>query len=118
MRKLLWLLAPFACGLTGPLYADSCQQLKSSSPHATITLARNVPAGTFVDDKGKPGPASLPDFCRVVATLTPSSDSSIGMELWLPTSGWNGKYMAVGSGGWGGSMNYQWMAEALRRGYA
>jgi feruloyl esterase len=36
----------------------------------------------------------------------------------LPVTGWNGKFMAVGSGGWGGSIAYEAMAEALRRGYA
>jgi feruloyl esterase len=40
------------------------------------------------------------------------------MEVWLPTEGWNGKFLAVGSGGWGGSIAYSDMADALRRGYA
>jgi hypothetical protein len=30
----------------------------------------------------------------------------------------NGKFQAVGNGGWGGTINYAAMAEALRRGYA
>ena len=69
---------------------------------------------------GGPNPAfaSLPAFCRVAATLTPSSDSDIKIEVWLPTSGWNGKYQAVGNGAWQGSIGYAAMAEALRRGYA
>src|SRR5438093_128410 len=32
--------------------------------------------------------AALPSFCRVSATLTPSSDSDIKIEVWLPASGW------------------------------
>ena len=60
----------------------------------------------------------LPSFCRVVLTLTPSSDSDIKSEVWLPLAGWNGKFQQVGNGGWGGSIQYAALATALRRGYA
>src|SRR5882672_8638875 len=40
--------------------------------------------------------AMLPAFCRVAVTLTPSSDSDIRIEVWLPDSStWNGKFQAV-----------------------
>ena len=38
--------------------------------------------------------------------------------MWLPASGWNRKYQAVGNGGWAGSISYGAMASALERGYA
>lgn len=57
-------------------------------------------------------------FCRVSATLTPSSDSDIEIEVWLPSSGWNGKLLGVGNGGWQGSINRDALAAGLRRGYA
>ena len=51
--------------------------------------------------------------------LTPTPDSNINVELWLPTENWNGKFLAVGNGGWAGSIQgYGDMQEALRRGYA
>ena len=28
------------------------------------------------------------------------------MELWLPTGNWNGKFLAVGNGGWAGSISF------------
>jgi feruloyl esterase len=63
--------------------------------------------------------AALPAFCRVQATLTPSSDSDIKIEVWLPDSGaWNGKFQAVGNGGWAGTIAYPAMATALAAGYA
>ena len=31
-------------------------------------------------------------------TLRPSADSDIKIEVWLPTSGWNGKFQGVGNG--------------------
>jgi feruloyl esterase len=40
--------------------------------------------------------------CRVVAVIRPTSDSEIGMELWLPITQWNGKFQMVGNGGWAG----------------
>ena len=54
----------------------------------------------------------------MAATLTPSSDSDIKIEVWLPAEGWNGKYQAVGNGGWAGVISYPAMANALREGYA
>ena len=65
------------------------------------------------------GNGSAPSYCRVTAVLRPTSDSEIGIEVWLPDrAAWNGKYQAVGNGGWGGSVNTADMAIALRRGYA
>ena len=51
--------------------------------------------------------------------LKPTSDSNINAELWMPTANWNGKFMAVGNGGFGGSIQgYGDMQIALRLGYA
>jgi hypothetical protein len=68
----------------------------------------------------QPNPyAMLPAFCRVQATLTPSSDSDIKIEVWLPDgAAWNGKFQAVGNGGWAGTIGYPAMATALAAGYA
>jgi hypothetical protein len=41
----------------------------------------------------------LPEFCRVQATLTPTADSDIKVEVWLPLTAWNGRLQAVGNGG-------------------
>ena len=64
------------------------------------------------------GSLMLPAFCRVAATLTPTADSRIRIEVWMPASGWNGKFQAVGNGGWNGNIEYLGLAEALGRGYA
>src|SRR6202044_2625515 len=61
---------------------------------------------------------SLPECCRVMATLTPSSDSDIKIEVWLPTSGWNNDFQAIGNGGWNGTMGYGPLADAVKRGFA
>jgi Tannase and feruloyl esterase len=108
--------------------ATSCDSLATMAlPQTTITLASVVEAGAFTPP-GSPsvnpsGPAGqvfrgLPAFCRVAATIRPSSDSDIKVEVWLPLAGWNGKFQAVGNGGWAGTITYAAMASVLQRGYA
>ena len=53
-----------------------------------------------------------------MATLTPSSDSDIKIEVWLPASGWNNDFQAIGNGGWNGTMGYGPLAEGVKRGFA
>jgi len=80
-----------------------------------------VPAGAFTlpaTGPATPQLSQLPTFCRVVATLTPSSDSDIKIEVWLPVADWNGKFQAVGNGGLAGTISYGWLASALQEGYA
>jgi feruloyl esterase len=102
--------------------AASCESLTALElPDTTITLAQSVAPGAFsppTSGGGGQAYATLPAFCRVAATIKPTSDSDIKVEVWLPASGWNGKYQAVGNGGWAGTITYGAMARALRDGYA
>ena len=112
-----------ACWQTTTAVAATCESLSSQNlPHTRINRAEQVAAGAFTppapEAPGGGALTALPAFCRVVATLTPSPDSRIGVEVWLPVAGWNGKYQAVGNGAWRGSISYAAMAAALRRGYA
>jgi feruloyl esterase len=54
----------------------------------------------------------------VSATLRPSRDSDIKIEVWLPEANWNGKLQSVGNGAWAGSISYSAMVGALAQGYA
>ena len=54
----------------------------------------------------------------VRASIKPSTDSNIDIEVWLPASNWNGKFLAVGNGGWSGAINYGGLLMGLREGYA
>jgi feruloyl esterase len=104
--------------------AGACESLSSLKlDNATITSVQVVAAGAFTLPGGRAGRGSnqyqaLPAFCRVQATLTPTSDSDIKVEVWLPVSGWNNKYLAVGNGGWAGTISYSDLADGLSRGYA
>ncbi len=101
----------------------SCESLASFTLTGKVTTAQVVPAGGFTPPgRGGEGGGEafkrLPAFCRIAATLTPSSDSDIKVEVWMPLSGWNGKFQAVGNGGWAGTISYPAMASAVARGYA
>ena len=114
------ILALFA-GNTHAL-AASCDDLRSLKlENGTITSAQLVAAGAFTTPGRGGAPsaiADLPAFCRVQATLKPSADSDIKMEIWLPASNWNGKFQEVGNGGWVGTIDANALATGLRRGYA
>jgi feruloyl esterase len=103
--------------------AASCESMASTSlSNATITSAQTVAAGAFTLPAGAPPSTAqfgqLPAFCRITATLTPTPDSEIRIEVWMPASGWNGKLQAVGNGGWAGVISYPALASAVAGGYA
>jgi feruloyl esterase len=106
----------------------TCAELTSLPlERATITSAVDVAAGLTKpanvearpEQRSGPPPQPIPQHCRVTLVLTPTADSHINVELWLPTENWNGKFLAVGNGGWAGAIQgYGDMQAALRRGYA
>ena len=110
--------------------AAACAALtKLSLPQVTVTSAALVATGEMPPPPargGGPGPATaanpfadLPVVCRVAATLRPSADSDIRMELWMPAT-WNGKFKGTGNGGLGGGAgaNVNALAAGVRRGNA
>lgn len=105
--------------------AAPCESLSSLSlPNVTILMAQPVATGAFTAP-GRGGAtqqfAGLPAFCRVQASLKPTSDSDIRMELWLPPEPtWNGKFRGTGNGGLGGGTgaNPNQLAAGVRAGYA
>ena len=105
---------------------ESCERLASLSlPNAKIATAKAVAAGTFV---GPPQAFSgadlssfyktLPAFCRIVAKATPTPDSDIEIEVWMPLSGWNGKLEGLGNGGFAGIIDDHELGAFVAKGYA
>ena len=89
--------------------------------HAHILSAEVVSAGAFV---APPRPTGGPNeqiplykqlaaFCRVKVQATPSDDSNIQIEVWLPVSNWNHRLQGVGNGGFAGEIDFGGMARAL-----
>jgi feruloyl esterase len=113
---------------TSAMAATTCDNLsKLSLPQTVITMAASVTPGAFAPpasfslslQQGDVAYKNLPAFCRVAATMRPTSDSEIKIEIWLPpSSAWNGKFMAVGNGGQAGEIYYHKMGLPLTLGYA
>ena len=125
---LLGLLASLVstCTAQNATSNSACEHLAQLKvPNARVTLAKTTTAGSYF------GPAdiftgrdlsrlykSLPAFCRVEVTAMPTSDSEIKIALWMPISGWNGRFQGFGNGGFAGGIDYGQIASALRLGYA
>jgi tannase/feruloyl esterase len=129
LRKLilagLLIAAVALSGGAAPQDAQSCAKLASLAlPNGNISQTEVVSAGAFTPPAAIGATArprsilNLPGFCRVVAKLKPAADSDINVEVWMLLSNWNGKFEAVGNGGWGGEIEYAALADALRHGYA
>jgi hypothetical protein len=102
-----------------------CENLKTQKlALATIVSAEPVAAGVFLP----PGVAAnssaaavyktTPAFCRVVIESTPTPDSAIRIEVWMPSLGWNGKFQGVGNGGYAGDIGYGALAAGVTNGFA
>jgi feruloyl esterase len=104
-----------------PAMATPCTNLQSVAlEHTTITSAIDNTTGAFVVPNSNPPQTitGLPAFCRVTATLTPTSDSSIKIEVWLPETTWNGRFLGTGGGGFQGIISYDQLASGLQAGFA
>src|SRR5579883_313369 len=118
--------AVMAAGLfaAASVWAGRCEDLRYLSlADTTITTAESIPAGAFSvpppgNGQAPPDYSDLPAFCRVAATLRPTTDSLIKIEVWMPAENWNGKLEGNGNGGWTGSINPATLATGLRRNYA
>ncbi len=103
----------------------SCEDLaRLNLPNTQITEAKTIAKGAFTAPQGAIGGAAanalyakLPSFCRVQATLRPTPDSDIKIEVWLPTEAWNGRLQAVGNGAFMSSIFYGNLAQAVSAGY-
>src|SRR3984893_16476993 len=113
----------FACVAIAstPAMATPCTNLQSLQlPHTTITSAMDNTTTIFVVPGSSPPTTitGLPPFCRVTAILTPSSDSTIKIEVWLPESTWNGRFLGTGGGGFQGVISYSELGNGIKAGFA
>ena len=110
--------------------AVQCSTLSALSlPNATVTVAQSNTDGQFAIPNSTTIIRNLPAFCRVHVVVKPA----INIEVWMPSTGWNGKLLAVEPGGTLGSISYgntvdlaaltnaagvTGLADGLQRGYA
>ena len=68
------------------------------------------PVGTMI--------TGLPRFCRVRIVSRASPESNINTEIWIPETGWNGRFLGTGNGGGGGKIYFSALRAGLKRGFA
>lgn len=115
-----------AWGQQAPGNGDTCAKLASLNlPEAKVVSAAVVRVGGFTAPGNSMLPPTqkalfvhLPEFCRVQVMATPSTDSAIPIEVWMPVKEWNGKFRGQGNGGFAGSIDFLGPAVALTQGYA
>lgn len=119
------LLAASAFAQSAESRCARLQQLTLDQAH--VLAAEVVAPGTFVAPPRPTGPneqvalyKQLPAFCRVKVQATPSADSNIQIEVWLPLEAatWNHRFQGQGNGGFAGEIDYQALARFLDSGYA
>ena len=126
LKLFLMKLAGFFLAVSAlPLSAATCESMSSLSlPDTAIMLAQKVGGGEFNPPAGRSGGGrepnykDLPAFCRVQASVTPTADSDIRIEVWMPLEKWNGRFEGTGNGGWAGDISLPALAASLKRGYA
>jgi feruloyl esterase len=95
---------------------DTFASFKSDA--GVVRAAEVVQPGSAIPSQGSAAlTSSLPGYCKVLASVTPTKDSLINFEVWIPFA-WNGKVVVTGNGGYSNVPSYPDMARALQQGYA
>jgi hypothetical protein len=105
--------------------ALTCSAFQIPAPAGTAVesvTAAGVPAGTFQVPGSPPlGGYPVPDVpahCEVTVTLThPGANDHAKVQIWLPQTGWNGRFQAVGGAAYSAGTIGD-VAGAVKQGYA
>src|ERR1700691_2238061 len=119
------LLAGFLCVPKPASAQQSCESLTSVKiADVTITSATSISTPPDFEVPSTPGRFGTPPglkvsvpFCRVAGFATPTSDSHIGFEVWLPVAAnWNGNYIGIGNPGFIGAISYGGLVREIAKG--
>jgi feruloyl esterase len=103
---------------------QSCESLALVKiPNITIVkVTAGAPGSSLPAQAGAMG--NIParqikvSFCRIEAYSAPTSDSHVGIEVWLPSAeNWNRKFLAAGNPGFIGSLSSAGLAGIMEQGY-
>ena len=104
----------------------TCAQFQLPAPDGTAVesvTATSVPAGTYQVPGTPPlggfPVADVPAHCEVTVTLThPGLSDHAKVQVWLPQSGWNGRFQAVGGAAYQANDQGGGLAAGVKQGYA
>ncbi|MFD8215950.1 tannase/feruloyl esterase family alpha/beta hydrolase [Streptomyces sp. NPDC059697] len=137
MRRLLTVLAagvPLAAAVYLPTASAEPENGSASEPFACSAPSVKAPAGTEVDSvtavrqaggtitgTGALGGtvSGVPAYCEVTVALThPGGGDHAKVRTWLPVSGWNGRFQAIGGAAYLAGDNGVGLGTAVKNGYA
>ncbi|MGW0812801.1 tannase/feruloyl esterase family alpha/beta hydrolase [Streptomyces viridiviolaceus] len=138
MRRRLLIAAaagvPLAAAVYLPTASAEGESTTASTPLNCRTMPVKAPAGTEVESvtavrqaggtiKGAGllgGEVSgVPAFCEVTVTLThPGDGDHAKVRTWLPETGWNGRFQALGGSAYLAGDNGVGLGNAVKNGYA
>ncbi|ORY14570.1 feruloyl esterase B precursor [Clohesyomyces aquaticus] len=109
-------------GVSGPLNCSHAA-IQSVLPQGTsVDFVQNVPSTSYFEVP--PGnipyptsPKNLSSVCVVSVRVQAPANTSYGFGLFLPND-WNGRFLAVGNGGFAGGINWLDMSVGTRYGFA
>jgi hypothetical protein len=118
LASTLLLAAPAIAQSADASRCTNLQQLQLDQAH--VVSAEVVAPGSFIAPPRPTGLGEqvalykqLPAFCRVKIEATPTVDSKIQIEVWLPAANWNRRLQGIGNGGFAGEIDFEGMARAL-----
>ncbi|MFF4836410.1 tannase/feruloyl esterase family alpha/beta hydrolase [Streptomyces sp. NPDC001315] len=137
MKRVLTVLAagvPLAAAVYLPTASAEPQTTTTSTPPACTAPSVKAPAGTEVESVTAVRQAGgtihgsgilggdvsgVPAFCQVTVTLThPGDGDHAKVQTWLPETGWNGRFQALGGSAYGAGDNGVGLGTAVKNGYA
>ena len=124
---LLWL--PLRFVLAAPVSSPhvSCNPNEIASPnYPGITIMNlsassvlNYSTSTTTDGEYVAMNLTNLNFCNVTVTYThPGENDTIHVQVWLPLSGWNGRFQGTGGGGFSTGVGSDVLAPAINAGFA
>lgn len=135
-KRHWWLAASLATGAFGVLFSASTPARASSCTDLGNTLSlrledggsvvgpatvQEITSGSYTPAGATAPITGLPPFCRVALDISSTGDASqsqILVEVWMPESGWNGRYLGTGNGGFAGAISTAALTGGLLEGFA
>ena len=78
------------------------QSYTTLHPHIIINNIEDITGGNFIEPYSQKIMTGLPPFRRISLISRPTSESNIGIEVWMPIENWNGRFLGTGTGGGAG----------------
>lgn len=94
------------------------QSYTTLHPHIIINDIEDITNGNFIEPYSQKIMTGLPPFRRISLISRPTSESNIGIEVWMPIENWNGRFLGTGTGGGAGYINFWALEIGLKRGFA